>query len=192
MEEKILITESELIDLIMKVLSEANVNRSRSYGDYVPDRFSQRTGGYGGDNVMTGARGRMDYYRGDKPEYYAGIPRVSEIEIYPTNKFQFFKAKQFRENMDTVQSSLDLFQDGARGFGTAANDLMRATKGNVKWKVITDDPKAKIDQQGRPTGRHLFWMVLLPGESDYKLFKNNILKRYLDDYNNTTVTQYTR
>lgn len=185
---KHILKESEFINLIAKLVMEAL--DERQYGDGVHSKTSVKTGGYGGVNDPRGNRGKFDAARGDKPEYFAGLPIPSDIEIYSPQKMAFFKAKNFGANGDNIKSSLSIFQNIGE-MGWEMNNLQSASKGNINWKVITDDPNATASNKG-VTGKHLFWMVKLPNEDTWKLFKPNMSKRYASDYNPTQIKRINR
>lgn len=95
-----ILKESDLFSLITNMVVET-INEIQ-YGDNKRLSTSVKTGGYGRKYQYRGNKGAMDAPRGDKPEYYAGLPTPSEIELYSPNKMAFFKAKNFRENADKI------------------------------------------------------------------------------------------
>lgn len=187
--KKCVLNESEFKKVIAKIVSEAL--NEKIYGDSKNSAVSYKTGGYGGRNQDRGSRGRNDSIRGDKPEYYSGLPVPTETELYSPEKMKFFKAKHFGANADNVKSSLSLFQDIGE-MGWEMNNLQSTTKGNIQWKAVTDDPEATVTPTGSIKGRHVFWLVKLPGDTDWRLFKVNMTKRYNSDYNPTTIKRVNR
>lgn len=187
--KKYTLTESELKEFVSKIVQEAL--DEKIYGDGKDSMTSYKTGGYGGVNQHRGNRGRFDAIRGDKPEYYSGLPIPTETELYSPEKMKFFKAKHFGANADNVESSLSIFQDIGE-MGWEMNNLQSATKGNIQWKAITDDPEATVTPSGTIKGRHVFWLVKLPGDTDWRLFKVNMTKRYNSDYNPTSIKRVNR
>lgn len=184
----ILLTESELKEIIKEAILE--YIGQKAYNDMATSKLSAKTGGYGGANVHRGTRTRNDIYRGDKAEYYAGIPTPESIDIVSNNKLEFLKAKYFGANKDKIKSSENIF-NGVGEMGWEMNNLQSASKGRVRWKVVTDDPNAKR-LNNKIIGKHIFWFVLLPGDEKWQLFKPNLDKRYIDDYNPTAIKRQTR
>lgn len=186
--ERYEVNETKLKELIIQTIVE--YVGQKAYGDMMPTRTSVKTGGYGGANVHKGARGGSDYYRGDKDKYYAGIPTPESVEKVSTAKMEFFKAKNFGANKDKIESSANLFNSVGE-MGWEMNNLQSATRGAVRWKVVTDDPNARISN-GKVIGKRIFWFVLLPGADKWQLFKPNLDKRYIDDYNPTVIKRINR
>lgn len=188
-----------LTETIIKSLNEIQ------YGDNSDSRMSNKTGRYGGINQAYGNRGSQDKPRGDKDEYVAGIPKPFTLEIYTPQKMAFFKAKHFGSNANNVNTSNDLFQNVGE-MGWEMNNLQSATNGEILWKIITDDPDAKtsgnnlkspntlskFQKRRNVTPKNYFWLVKLPGNEDWQLFKVNMTKRYNSDYNPTSIKRINR
>lgn len=186
MPKTILITENELKVLIENIIFE--YTGQKAYADISPSKTSAKTGGYGGANVHRGDRGGRDIARGDKEYYYNGVPTASEISIVDPETLNRKKIIWFKGNAANIESSRSLFQDYAE-MGWEMNNLQSATKGNVQWKIVTDDKSA--NQKNNPNMirgiKHQFWLWKLPDEKVWHILKPNASGRYIDEYNPTTI-----
>ena len=167
-----------LVEAIYKVLLE--FVGQKSYNDNPSTRTSVRTGGYGGVNQHRGNRGASDDFRGDKQWYFNGVADP-EFQVVTPEQLERKKIAWFKRDPKGIDSSESLFTDNAE-MGYEINDIQRATKGNVQWKIVTDDPKHR---------RHNFWLFKLPDDQYYRILKPNALGRYADAYNNTLTKRNT-